>query len=72
MEIHQLGAIPNMAYDPLKESENVSEAPEKVAVEKESEYQKILKDAKNKRLLMIGGAVAAAGILFYLWKKSKK
>lgn len=61
-----------MAYDPLKESENVSEAPEKVAVEKESEYQKILKDAKNKRLLMIGGAVAAAGILFYLWKKSKK
>ena len=36
MEIHQLGAIPNMAYDPLKESENVSEAPEKVAVEKES------------------------------------
>lgn len=72
MEIHQLGAIPNMAYDPLKESENVSEAPEKVAVEKESEYQKILKDAKKKRLLMIGGAVAAAGILFYLWKKSKK
>jgi len=72
MEIHQLGAIPNMPFDPIKESGVVSENPETVQTEKEKEYLDIVKKAKNKKMFLTVGAIAAAGLLYYLWKKSKK
>ena len=71
MEIHQLGAIANMPYDPLKETLTVSETVDIVQTEKEKEYSDIVKKQKTNRMLMIGGAIAAAGLLYYLYKKKK-
>jgi len=71
MEIHQLGAIANMPFDPIKESDVVSENLEIVQTEKEKEYLDIVKKQKTNRILMIGGAIAGAAILYYLYKKSK-
>lgn len=74
MEIHQLGAIPvNIAYDPLKESGAAAtdDQAETIAIEKEKEFAQAVKSAQIKRGLLIGGAIVGAGILFYLYKKSK-
>ena len=71
MEIHQLGAIANMPYDPTKESGAVSENIIEAQKLKEVEYENILQKEKNKKMLMIGGAIAAAGLIYYFYKKKK-
>ena len=71
MEIHQLGAIVNMPYDPTKEGGTVTENIDAATKLKETEYSELLKKANNKKILMIGGAIAAAGLLYYLYKRKK-
>ena len=73
MEIHQLGAI-NLPYDPTKETgaAATSEQAETFAIEKEKEYSEAIKKAQIKRGLLIGSYIVGAGLLYYLWKKSKK
>ena len=72
MEIHQLGAIVDMPYDPLKDSGNVSENIKLAQDEKAKEYQTLQQAAQRKKALMIGGGILAAGLLYYFIKKRKK
>jgi len=71
MEIHQLDAI-SLPYDPTKEMITASETVDIVQTEREKQYEDLVKNEKNKKMLMTAGAVAGVALLYYLWKKSKK